>query len=34
MAIHYSKYGRVFDLLPEMIFIVDNEQMIVELYSK
>ena len=30
MAIHYSKYGRVFDLLPEMIFIVDSEQMIVD----
>ena len=30
MAIHYSKYGRVFDLLPEMIFIVDNEQTIVD----
>lgn len=30
MDIHYSKYGRVFDLLPEMILIVDEEQMIVD----
>ncbi len=30
MTIHYSKYGRVFDLLPEMILIVDAEQKIVD----
>jgi PAS domain S-box-containing protein len=30
MALHSSKYGRVFDLLPEMIFIVDSEQKIVD----
>ncbi|HTY38770.1 MAG TPA: PAS domain S-box protein [Bacteroidota bacterium] len=30
MTVHYSKYGRVFDLLPEMIFIVDAEQKIVD----
>ncbi len=30
MIVHYSKYGRVFDLLPEMIFIVDEEQKIVD----
>ena len=30
MAIHYSKYGRVFDLLPEMILIVDADQVIVD----
>lgn len=30
MAIRFSKYGRVFDLLPEMIFIVDSEQKIVD----
>ena len=30
MTIRYSKYGRVFDLLPEMIFIVDSDQKIVD----
>jgi PAS domain S-box-containing protein len=30
MALRSSKYGRVFDLLPEMIFIVDSEQKIVD----
>ena len=30
MDVHHSKYGRVFDLLPEMIFIVDEEQKIVD----
>ncbi|MCX6134193.1 MAG: PAS domain S-box protein [Ignavibacteriales bacterium] len=30
MTVHYSKYGRVFDLLPEMILIVDAEQKIVD----
>ena len=30
VAIHYSKYGRVFDLLPEMILIVDADQKIVD----
>jgi PAS domain S-box-containing protein len=30
MALRSSKYGRVFDLLPEMIFIVDSDQKIVD----
>jgi PAS domain S-box-containing protein len=30
MALRSSKYGRVFDLLPEMIFIIDSDQMIVD----
>jgi PAS domain S-box-containing protein len=30
MVVHYSKYGRVFDLLPEIILIVDEDQKIVD----
>jgi PAS domain S-box-containing protein len=30
MALRSSKYGRVFDLLPEMIFIIDSDQKIVD----
>lgn len=30
MSVRYSKYGRVFDLLPEMIFILDHANNIVD----